>query len=132
MKGLRRDTGMAIVIITHDMGVVADVADRVCVLYGGRIVESGPVEQLFMRPSHPYSRLLLGSIPSLDGPRKVPLRIIDGTVPDFRDWPSGCRFRSRCPLADARCVDTPALAPARGDASHVAACWHFDRIGDMA
>lgn len=129
MKDLRREQGTAILIITHDMGVVADIADCVCVMYGGRIVEIAPVDVLFTEPAHPYTRMLLATIPSLNGERKRQLRSIEGTVPDFSEWPQGCRFRTRCPLADATCENTPPLAPLRANnASHAVACWHTDRL----
>ncbi len=132
MKNLRREQGTAILIITHDLGVVADIADRVCVMYGGRTAEIAPVDALFTRPAHPYTRMLLATIPSLTGTRKRKLRFIEGTVPDFSEWPDGCRFRTRCPLADAACEHTPPLVPLRsGDASHTVACWHTDRLGEL-
>jgi peptide/nickel transport system ATP-binding protein len=126
MKQLRGETGTAILLITHDMGVVADLADDVAVMYAGRIVEHGPAEAVFADPRHPYTRLLLRSIPRLEGARKTRLPTIEGVVPDLRDWPSGCRFRARCPLADARCAEAPALA--RVGAGQRAACWHADRV----
>ncbi|RAI02033.1 peptide ABC transporter ATP-binding protein [Acuticoccus sediminis] len=126
MKTLREERGTAILLITHDMGVVADIADRVCVMYGGRIVETAPVEELFARPSHPYTRLLLSTIPRLTGARKEPLRTIEGTVPDVSQWPTGCRFRTRCPLADDACAEEPPLETVA--AAHASACWHIDRM----
>ena len=130
MRRLRDEVGSAVVLITHDMGVVADLADDVCVMYGGRIVESGPVDAIFAEPSHPYTRLLLGTIPKLDGARKTVLRTIEGMVPPAGAWPEGCRFRTRCPLADEACEQVPP-AVAVG-ASHHAACWHVDRLEAMA
>jgi peptide/nickel transport system ATP-binding protein len=133
LKALREEAGTAILLITHDMGVVADMADRVAVMYGGRVVESGPVEAIFDAPSHPYTRLLLATVPRLDGPRRTELRTIAGTVPDAASWPEGCRFRSRCPLADADCTRVPPLAPTlAGDPAHRAACWHQDRLEALA
>jgi peptide/nickel transport system ATP-binding protein len=130
MRVLRAEVGTAIVLITHDMGVVADLADDVCVMYGGRIVESGPVETIFARPRHPYTRLLLATIPKLEGERKATLKTIDGMVPSAGAWPDGCRFRTRCPLADASCAKAPSLA-ALGE-RHAAACWHVDRVEALA
>jgi peptide/nickel transport system ATP-binding protein len=132
MKTLRRETGTAILIITHDMGVVADIADRMMVMYAGRIVESGTVDDVFARPSHPYTRLLLATVPRLEGTRKTRLRTIEGVVPDVSDWPSGCRFRARCPLADAACEKVPPLEPIRGRVDHRSACWHAGRVADVA
>ena len=104
MKQLRRETGTAIVLITHDMGVVADMADRVAVMYAGRIVESGPADAIFADPRHPYTRLLLRSVPRLDDAPKGEMTVIAGSVPAQGDWPPGCRFAPRCPLAEAACV----------------------------
>jgi peptide/nickel transport system ATP-binding protein len=130
MKQLRRETGTAIVLITHDMGVVADLADDVAVMYAGRIVEHGPVERVFADPRHPYTRLLLRSIPRLEGARRTRLPSIDGVVPDLRNWPQGCRFRTRCPLADARCAEAPPLELVRP--GQRAACWHATRVAEVA
>jgi peptide/nickel transport system ATP-binding protein len=130
MRTLRDDAGTAIMLITHDMGVVADIADQVYVMYGGRIAESGPVEAIFAEPRHPYTRLLLATIPRLEGVRKTQLKAIEGSVPSAGQWPSGCRFRSRCPFADRACEDTPPLEPV-GD-GHFSACWHIDRVGGIA
>ncbi|RYE31569.1 MAG: ABC transporter ATP-binding protein [Hyphomicrobiales bacterium] len=130
MRRLREEVGGAIVLITHDMGVVADLADDVCVMYGGRIVESGPVDAIFTEPSHPYTRLLLGTIPKLDGARKTVLRTIEGMVPPAGAWSEGCRFRTRCPLADKACEQVPPAVLV--GAEHRAACWHVDRLEAMA
>jgi peptide/nickel transport system ATP-binding protein len=128
IKRLRAETGTAVVLITHDMGVVADIADRVLVMYAGRIVEAAPVDELFAAPRHPYTWLLLRSLPRLDGDPKARLPVIDGTVPAAGAWPAGCRFAPRCPLATARCREAePELAPI-GDRRAVA-CWHTDRVG---
>jgi oligopeptide/dipeptide ABC transporter ATP-binding protein len=128
IKSLRAETGTAVVLITHDMGVVADMADRVLVMYAGRIVEAAPVEALFASPRHPYTWLLLRSLPRLDDDPKARLPVIDGTVPGAGAWPAGCRFAPRCPLATARCRETePELTPI-GDQRAVA-CWHSDRVG---
>jgi len=132
MKDLRGLGDTAILIITHDMGVVADIADRVCVMYGGRIVETAAVGEIFARPSHPYTRLLLGTIPKLTGERKHLLRSIEGTVPDVSEWPSGCRFRTRCPLAAQDCARVPPSLPVGNDPAHRSACWHLDRLEEVA
>ncbi len=130
IRTLRDEVGSAVVLITHDMGVVADLADEVCVMYGGRIVESGPVEEIFATPHHPYTRLLLATIPKLDGVRKTALRTIEGIVPPAGSWPGGCRFRTRCPLADDTCAQIPPSLPV--GPHHEAACWHIDRVEAMA
>ena len=128
IKELRARTGTAVLLITHDMGVVADMADRVLVMYAGRIVEAAPVEALFASPRHPYTWLLLRSLPRLDDLPKARLPIIEGTVPGVGTWPAGCRFAPRCPLADARCREVePGLTPI-GEGRAVA-CWHHDRVG---
>ncbi|MHB1103885.1 MAG: ABC transporter ATP-binding protein [Devosia sp.] len=131
MRRLRDRTGTSILIITHDMGVVAALADKVCVMYGGRIVEEAEVHQIFRRPAHPYTKLLLSTIPKLSGTRKKELFSIKGTVPDLASWPEGCRFKTRCPLADDACSDNPPLALVQAEAGHRAACWHGDRVGEL-
>ncbi len=118
---LRRERGLAVLLITHDLGIVAGRADRVLVMYGGRIVEAAETTPLFAAPAHPYTRGLFASIPRLtgDGGRLVP---IAGTVPPPDQWPEGCRFHPRCPVAIAQCAaERPPLAPV-GD-HHLAACW---------
>ena len=102
MRNLQAETGTAIVLITHDLGVVAEVADEVAVMYAGRIVEQAPVEALFEKPQHPYTVGLLGSIPRLDAQRER-LASIEGQVPPPSQRPPGCAFAERCPFADADC-----------------------------
>jgi peptide/nickel transport system ATP-binding protein len=130
MKRLRQETGTGLLLITHDMGVVADMADRICVMYAGRVVEEGDVFSLFRRQHHPYTRLLLKSLPSAGAERQAALATIEGAVPDLRSWPAGCRFNPRCPLADNICrADVPPLAPVADEQS--AACWHTDRVAEL-
>jgi oligopeptide/dipeptide ABC transporter ATP-binding protein len=121
LRELQRDLGTAIMLISHDMGVIAEMADHVAVMYAGRIVEQAPVEQLFDAPQHPYTIGLLGSIPRLDRTRDR-LSAIEGSVPDPLDPPPGCRFSPRCPFADAQCrsaqPDLREVLPA-----HAVACW---------
>jgi len=132
IKKLRAETGAAILLITHDMGVVADMADRIGVMYAGRIVEQAEVFSLFERQRHPYTKLLLKSLPSMEGERGGRLATIEGTVPDIRSWPAGCRFHPRCPLASDICrTEAPPLAPVESS-RHLAACWHSDRVGEIA
>ncbi|HTC73244.1 MAG TPA: ABC transporter ATP-binding protein [Solirubrobacteraceae bacterium] len=123
MERLQRELGMAIVIITHDLGVVAEVADDIAVMYAGRIVETSSAEQLFAAPEHPYTWGLLKSIPRLDGPREEELVPIPGTPPSLINRPSGCHFHPRCPYAqpDHARID-PRLEPLPGDPSHHVAC----------
>ncbi|HEY4893577.1 MAG TPA: ABC transporter ATP-binding protein [Reyranella sp.] len=106
MRGLRRDTGTAIILITHDLGVVAEMADDVAVMYAGQIVERAPVRDLFARPEHPYTVGLLGSIPRLDEKRER-LPSIEGRVPDMTQPPEGCRFAARCPFVEPACRANP-------------------------
>jgi peptide/nickel transport system ATP-binding protein len=118
---LRDETGAAIILITHDMGVVAEICDDVAVMYAGQIVEWAPVARLLSAPEHPYTVGLLGSIPHIDG-RRQRLAAISGTVPSLADTFAGCRFASRCPFADARCrSQAPSLAGIAAD--HLTRCW---------
>jgi oligopeptide/dipeptide ABC transporter ATP-binding protein len=132
MRDLKEKTGAAIVLITHDLGVVAEMAQRVVVMYAGRKVEEAPVHALFARPRHPYTLGLLNSIPRLSAVHvasRPRLTEIPGTVPALRDMPSGCVFEPRCTFATDRCrAEYPPLelkAPA-----HLAACWHSDRVAE--
>jgi peptide/nickel transport system ATP-binding protein/oligopeptide transport system ATP-binding protein len=118
---LRRTHGMAVLLITHDLGVVAEVCDRVVVMYAGQVVETGSVEDIFARPAHPYTRGLLGSLPSIEA-RGRRLVSIPGTVPSPLHWPDGCRFRARCSLAASGCEAPQALA-AIGRNGGAARCW---------
>jgi oligopeptide/dipeptide ABC transporter ATP-binding protein len=120
MRTLREETSTAIILITHDLGVIAQLADEVAVMYAGRIVERAPVERLFAEPQHPYTVGLLGSIPRLNDPKER-LAVIRGQVPDASALPAGCRFRPRCPFAIDRCHEEPSLAALGTD--HEAACW---------
>jgi peptide/nickel transport system ATP-binding protein len=120
MRGLRRDTGTAIILITHDLGVVAEMADDVAVMYAGQIVERAPVQSLFARPEHPYTVGLLGSIPRLDQKRER-LPSIEGRVPDMAHPPDGCRFAARCPFVEPACREAvpPLVEVAAG---HLSRC----------
>ena len=100
---LRQELGMAVLLITHDMGLVARMADRVMVMYAGRIVEEAPVFELFDHPSHPYTRALLQSVPSMEDPEGRTLASIGGIVPEHYDRIAGCRFFGRCPYAEEEC-----------------------------
>jgi peptide/nickel transport system ATP-binding protein len=116
---LRRETGTAVVLITHDMGVVAEVADRVLVMYAGRVVERASAQDLFDDAWHPYTWGLMGSIPPLDGPRPRRLPSISGAPPSLARLPAGCAFAPRCAASDGRCQTRPALP---GNGLRAAAC----------
>jgi peptide/nickel transport system ATP-binding protein len=121
MRELQRETGTAMLLITHDLGVVAEIADDVAVMYAGRIVESGPVEAIFRDPQHPYTIGLMSSMPSLAG-RAQRLATIPGAVPPPQALLAGCRFSTRCPFADARCrAEVPAFT--REPGGHGWACF---------
>jgi len=121
LQDLQKRLGMAILMITHDLGVIAEVADEVIVMYAGKIVESARVEALFAGPQHPYTIGLLGSIPRLDADRER-LSTIEGTVPSPDRQPAGCRFSPRCPFADRQCREQP--PPLRDiESGHAVACW---------
>ena len=127
LRDLRERTGAAIMLITHDLGVVAEIAHRVIVMYAGRIVEEAPVDLLFADPQHPYTLGLLGSIPRLGSDGDERLIAIEGVVPNPYALPPGCRFSPRCPLADAHCrSEAPELreiGPEVGKRGHRTACW---------
>jgi oligopeptide/dipeptide ABC transporter ATP-binding protein len=124
MKDLQHELGTAIIFITHDLGVVAEIADDVVVMYAGRIVESGDVYEIFDSAQHPYTQALLKSIPRIDSTPKEPLETISGMVPSLSDLPSGCRFRDRCPKADKICEDKIPNLENTTSQSHQVAC-HF-------
>jgi peptide/nickel transport system ATP-binding protein len=136
LRTARELTGAGLVLITHDLGVVAGVADRVQVMYAGRVVETAPVDELFAGPRMPYTLGLLGSIPRLDADRRQPLVPIEGQPPSMVDLDPGCPFVPRCPLAEDQCrADEPPLTPIEGDGSdgpvpveHGTACW---RAGEL-
>ena len=110
LADLRRRLGLAMLFVSHDLAVVSRVADRIAVMYAGRIVESGPASELFDHPAHPYTRGLLASIPTLKTNRHAPLAAIAGAIPSPADLPAGCSFAPRCPLAIPACqAAMPAL-----------------------
>jgi peptide/nickel transport system ATP-binding protein len=126
MAELQERLGTSIILITHDLGVVAEMAHRVIVMYAGRKVEEAPVDDLFAAPLHPYTRGLLGAMPTLEGTEPTAsLHEIPGMVPSPRERPTGCVFAPRCHLATARCTEeAPELREVRP--SHTVACWHAD------
>jgi len=127
LRRLAADRGTAIMLITHDMGVVADIADRVTVMYAGRIAETGPTVELFAEPRHPYTALLLAALPRLSDAPKAPLAVIRGQVPLPQAFSAACRFADRCPLADERCrAEQPPLREV--GKGRLSACWHAERV----
>jgi oligopeptide transport system ATP-binding protein len=123
LKQLTRKAQTSMILITHDMGVVARYADRVAVMYGGRIVEQGPAREIFNRPTHPYTRGLLASIPRIDSDTDQPLQAIEGMPPDLSALPAGCAFGPRCRQATAECAAARPPLTAVGE-SHLKACFN--------
>ena len=119
---LQRSAGLAVLLITHNLGVVASVADRVLVMYGGDVVESAVMPDLFQRPTHPYTSALLAAMPRSDRSSET-IAPIPGQVPALAEMPVGCRFQSRCPLREARCVERPPLRPIDAAGTHHVRCW---------
>ncbi|MFC5703904.1 dipeptide ABC transporter ATP-binding protein [Cohnella faecalis] len=126
LRELRDEYNMSILLITHDLGIAAEIADRIAVMYTGKIVEQSTTRELFERPYHPYTEGLLRSIVTLDNDRDSPLYSIEGTIPSLSDLPSGCRFHPRCPYATERCAESePPLVERDG---REVACWHSDQV----
>ncbi|MFI6908199.1 ABC transporter ATP-binding protein [Nonomuraea sp. NPDC050394] len=131
IERLRRELGTAVLLITHDLGVAAEVSDRVAVMYAGRIVETGDVYELFERPAHPYTRALLGAIPDLERPASE-LRAIPGQPPSPSSLPAGCAFAPRCDRVTALCTGTrPELTLLDGGTGRAAACHHTKELLDV-
>jgi oligopeptide/dipeptide ABC transporter ATP-binding protein len=127
MKDLQQETGMAIMFITHDLGVIAELCDRVLVMYGGRVVEEATVEELFSTPRHPYTKGLLNAIPKLDKPPREMLQTIRGMVPSLHDFPTGCRFQNRCDYVEEGCRhQSPVLKEA--GANHRVRCFRDEEL----
>ena len=132
LDDLRAETGMGLLLITHDLGVVAETADRVAVMYAGRIVETGPTGAVLSSPAHPYTEGLLASVPRGQFGREERLRPITGAPPSLARIPSGCPFHPRCPYVIDRCrAERPPLAPPSGSFSpeREAACWRSEEVG---
>jgi oligopeptide/dipeptide ABC transporter ATP-binding protein len=123
IERLQQELGMAVILITHDLGVVAEVADRVNVMYGGRIVEAGSLDQIFYDPQHPYTWGLLGSLPRPDRRRTRRLAQVKGQPPSLLAPPQGCHFRPRCPHAFEPCTEVPQLEVRGGGVDHPDRCW---------
>ncbi|MGD8264365.1 MAG: ABC transporter ATP-binding protein [Desulfobacterales bacterium] len=124
MQKLQSETGMAVMVITHDLGVIAETCEDVVVMYAGKVAESASAVELFKNPKHPYTQGLLDSIPRLETPRKTKLNIIKGIVPSLYDLPSGCRFRNRCPYAMEICKSKPPPLIEVGE-NHFASCYLY-------
>ena len=126
MNRLQEEMGMAIVLITHDLGVVAETCDEVVVMYAGKVVERADVFTLFENPAHPYTVALFKSLPKLTGARDAVLSTIPGMVPSAVDFPDGCRFRDRCAYRTEKCVEEPAVTDLGN--GHIAVCHHLDAV----
>lgn len=122
MMALQHETGMAIIFITHALGVIAEICDDVLVMYAGTVAERAPVVELFKNPKHPYTKGLLSSIPRLSDERKTQLNVIRGMVPSLYELPAGCRFQNRCPYAVPDCEKEPPPLKSVGD-NHFASCY---------
>jgi peptide/nickel transport system ATP-binding protein/oligopeptide transport system ATP-binding protein len=124
LRELRAQSGTGIILVTHDLGVVADIADRIIVMYAGRVVEQGSLDQLFYEPQHPYTWGLLGSITRIDSDRSRRLPAIPGLPPSLMNPPAGCHFRPRCPHAFDRCLEVPPLEARRPEVpDQLDRCW---------
>lgn len=131
IRELQKESGMSVLLITHDLGVVAETAHHVAVMYAGRVVEFGKVQSIFLHPQHPYTIGLLRSLPDMVKPGER-LTTIPGTVPSAEKFPSGCRFRTRCPLAQDICAnEVPTLEPSDKDPEHVAACFFTEEAKEL-
>jgi len=132
LQHAQRETGAAMLLITHDLGVVAGLADRVVVMYAGRIVEEGALDAIFYEPRHPYTLGLLGSLPRLDRDRSVPLATIPGSPPSMLSLPDGCALAPRCPYVIDRCrSERPELVAIADDAEHRAACFRAEELPSL-
>ncbi|MGO4498892.1 ABC transporter ATP-binding protein [Paenibacillus sp. 2RAB27] len=130
MMELNKKLDMGIILITHDLGVVAEICSRVAVMYLGQIVEESDVKSLFAHPLHPYTQGLMKSVPQLDGDRSQKLHVIEGMVPSLYNVPKGCRFASRCPYADVLCrEEMPELT--QHQSNQQVRCWHYLKIAQL-
>ena len=128
IKDLQREMGMSVILITHDLGVIAETCKQVVVMYAGKVAEKGSVFDIFDRPTHPYTRGLLDSIPRMDSTPKTKLNVIDGMVPGLMDLPSGCRFQNRCGHAADVCKAAPPNLETAGE-GHEVSCYRWKDIG---
>jgi oligopeptide/dipeptide ABC transporter ATP-binding protein len=127
VKELRQKLGMAIIWITHDLGVIAGIADRVMVMYAGQVVEEGPVGEIFKNPQHPYTQALLKTVPAVRGPRAERLQVIEGQPPIMYEAPTACSFRNRCQFAFDRCSQANPALTGISAPGHRAACFLLDK-----
>jgi peptide/nickel transport system ATP-binding protein/oligopeptide transport system ATP-binding protein len=125
LRQMQAERGMAILLITHDLGVVAELADQVVVMYAGQIIERASVNELFGNPRHPYTRGLFASLPRVDR-KELRLQAIEGSVPAATHFPEGCRFRERCPHAGPECLRSPELTVL--SPGHAVACWKHEEL----
>jgi len=132
IRNLQGTSDMGSILITHDIGVVAEMCDRVIVMYLGQVVEESDVDTLFDAPKHPYTRGLLASIPAIDGDRSKPLNVIAGRVPTLYDVPKGCRFADRCDFATEKCVTTNPQMENVDDSTAKVRCWNWRIISSEA
>lgn len=127
INDLKQELNMGVIMITHDLGVVAEICSRVVVMYLGQVIEEADVKTLFKEPKHPYTKGLLKSIPQIDGDRSQKLHVIEGTVPSLENTPKGCRFAPRCVFADEKCKnEAPELETV--SSQQKVRCWHYDKI----
>ncbi|MDF1595694.1 MAG: ABC transporter ATP-binding protein [Acidimicrobiia bacterium] len=129
LKKIQKELGMSIIYISHDIAVIAEVTERMGVMYAGKLVELGSTIEVFHRPKHPYSYLLLKSTPSITGPRRK-LAPLEGEPPNLIDPPSGCRFHPRCPFATQQCIDEDPQLTTVAD-GHSVACWHWQEVPEI-
>jgi glutathione transport system ATP-binding protein len=133
LRAAQAETDAALLLITHDLGIVAGMADRVVVMYAGRIVEEGTLDDIFYRARHPYTLGLLGSLPRLDSDRRVPLATIPGTPPSLLRLPEACALAPRCAYAQDHCrAERPALEPVTGSTGHRSACFRAKELPELA
>jgi len=127
LRRLKQELGFSMIVISHDLSIAAELADRVATMYAGAIVELGPVNDIFYRPAHPYTLGLIRAVPTVTGEFED-LISIPGSPPDLVDLPSGCKFHLRCPYATDRCrEEEPTLTPYYGE-DHAVACFHSDQV----
>jgi len=128
LRSLQQRLGLSVVLVTHDISVVAYLCDQVAVMYAGRVVEAGPTRAVLREPSHPYTMGLYNAFPDLERSKRI-LTPIEGSPPDLQHPPSGCRFAERCPFAQGRCAEDPLDVPIAE--SHRAACWRVDEAPEL-